>query len=446
MNWHLPDTRLSARADHLFETIVSTGSLVLRRIGGDRAGEVAAHRFLDNERVSHEAIIDTLSFRTQEACRGRKIIAIQDTTEVNFAGRDASRKGLGQAGGDKSVGFFIHPVIAVDMSSGSVLGLINAKIWTRDNLPKVHRKHIPFEDKESCRWLHGAETAQTRLQEADHVTVVGDRENDIYSVFARRPEKVDLLVRASHNRKLSKKKRLFNISHDLEEFAPITVGISAKPGQKARKAEVILRAGTVILPRSYDNKEADEPDEVEVNFIEAIEENSPKGSKAVNWRLLTTLPIATQCNVEDAINIYRMRWRIEEVFRALKSDGLDLEATQVEEAGRLFKLAALGLAAATRIIQLVDARDESTRPATDMIDEELIDPIDAIGKTLEGKTERQKNPHEKGSLPWLSWIVARLGGWNCYYKPPGPKTMATGWKQLSTMAGGYILAKGTGNV
>ncbi len=93
LTWHLSDTRLSARADQIFESIVATGSVVLRRIGGDRAGEVAAHRFLDNDRVTHEAIIDTLSLRTIEACKGRKIVAVQDTTEINFSGRDATMLG-----------------------------------------------------------------------------------------------------------------------------------------------------------------------------------------------------------------------------------------------------------------------------------------------------------------------------------------------------------------
>jgi hypothetical protein len=64
----------------------------------------------------------------------------------------------------------------------------------------------------------------------------------------------------------------------------------------------------------------------------------------------------------------------------------------------------------------------------------------AICPSLEGKTPRQRNPHLRGSLSWLSWIVARLGGWNCYYKPPGPKTMRTGWDKLAAMAAGYHLA------
>ena len=84
--------------------------------------------------------------------------------------------------------------------------------------------------------------------------------------------------------------------------------------------------------------------------------------------------------------------------------------TQVTEARRLFKLAALGLVAAVRIMQLVDARDGGPRPATDIIDATQIPAVTAISAGLEGKTARQKNHHPIGSLAWLSWVTARLGG------------------------------------
>ena len=44
-------------------------------------------------------------------------------------------------------------------------------------------------------------------------------------------------------------------------------------------------------------------------------------------------------------------------------------------------------------------------------------------REIDGKTPRQKNFHPLRSLAWLAWIVARLGGWNFYYKSPGLKTM-----------------------
>jgi hypothetical protein len=143
---------------------------------------------------------------------------------------------------------------------------------------------------------------------------------------------------------------------------------------------------------------------------------------------------------QEIVRLYRLRWRIEQVFRAMKSDGLRLEETQVTQAARLFNLAAIALVAAARTIQLVDARDGSSRPASDVADQGFIAAAKAIGPTLEGKTARQKNPYEPGSLAWLSWIIARLGGWNCYYKPPGPKTIRAGWNELAAMVAGYALA------
>jgi len=155
---------------------------------------------------------------------------------------------------------------------------------------------------------------------------------------------------------------------------------------------------------------------------------------------LTSIEVGDADAACEIVRLYRLRWRIEEMFRALKSDGMGLEETQVHEAERLFKLAVVGLAAACRTIQLVDARDGSPRPATDVIDPALLPVAEAIGPTLEGKTERQKNRHPPHSLAWLAWIVARLGGWNCYYKPPGPKTMRAGWAQFETMAAGFAVA------
>ncbi len=175
-------------------------------------------------------------------------------------------------------------------------------------------------------------------------------------------------------------------------------------------------------------------------MVEAREINAPADAQPLLWRLLTTLNVTSAAEAQDIVRLYRLRWRIEEIFRALKSDGIRLEETQMHEAGRLFKLALVGLAAAIRTMQLVNARDGSPRPATDVIDAALLPAAEAIGATLEGRTLRQQNPHPRHSLAWLAWIIARLGGWNCYYKPPGPKTMRAGWTQFAAMAAGFFIA------
>jgi len=114
------------------------------------------------------------------------------------------------------------------------------------------------------------------------------------------------------------------------------------------------------------------------------------------------LPVAGEPDefaaAQEIVRLYRLRWRIEQVFRAMKSDGLRLEETQVQDAATLFNLAAIALIAAVRTIQLVDARDGSLRPATDVADPDLIAAAEAIGPTLERKTARQKNPHPVRSL------------------------------------------------
>ena len=218
----------------------------------------------------------------------------------------------------------------------------------------------------------------------------------------------------------------------------------AKAGAEAgRIARVNMKAGRVCIAKPRHGAASD-PATVTLTYLEVSEANPPAGCKPIIWRLLTTLPVAGELDefaaAQEIVRLYRLRWRIEQVFRAMKSDGLRLENTQVTEAERLFKLAAIALTAAARTIQLVDARDGGPRPASDVADQDLVRAANAIGPTLEGNTARQKNPHEPGSLAWLAWIVARLGGWNCYYKPPGPKTMRSGWNKLAAMAAGYAVA------
>src|ERR1700687_2150062 len=130
-----------------------------------------------------------------------------------------------------------------------------------------------------------------------------------------------------------------------------------------------------------------------MTLVEAREIDAPVNEEPLHWRLLTTIEVADAEAACEIVRLYRLRWRIEEMFRALKSDGMRLEETQLHQAERLFKLAVVGLAAACRTIQLVDARNGSPRPATELIDAALLSVAEAIGPTLGGNTERQKNPH-----------------------------------------------------
>ena len=81
------DIRVAERADWLIERVAATGTLVLRKLGETRAGEKAVHRFLSSPYVSVERLVETVAARTAVQCAGQHILAVQDTTEINFSGR-----------------------------------------------------------------------------------------------------------------------------------------------------------------------------------------------------------------------------------------------------------------------------------------------------------------------------------------------------------------------
>jgi hypothetical protein len=387
-----------------------------------------------------DRIVETLAVRTAAQCAGRRILAVQDTTEINFAGRDKKRRGFGPAGDGQTPGFFIHPVIAVDVESEAVIGLVDAEIWTRSEGRAASRRGRALEDKESARWLSGCQAAASVLSEAA-VTMVADRESDIYLLFVRKPEELDLIVRAAQDRSLADGGTLFAALAEAKPLGSSDVRVAPRgPGDKGRVANVELRAGTVRIARSQTLKRSEAPGAVTLTLVEAREADAPPGKTPLLWRLLTTHAVDCAAQAEEIVQLYRLRWRIEQVFRALKSDGLALDDSQVADAERMLNLAAIGLAGAIRTIQLVDARDGGPRPATDVIDAGFAAALERLSKKLEGKTARQQNPHAPGSLAFVSWIAARLGGWNCYYKPPGPKTMRDGWTRLTAMLEGYALA------
>lgn len=435
------DIRVAERADWLIERVATAGTLVLRKLGETRAGEKAVHRFLSSPYVSVDRIVETVAGRTATQCAGRRILAVQDTTEINFAGRDKKRRGFGPAGDGQTPGFFIHPVIAIDVESEAVIGLVDAEIWTRSADRVTSRRSRTIEAKESARWLSGCEAAASVLCEAAAVTMVADRESDIYLLFARKPERLDLIVRASQDRSLTDGGTLFAALADAELLSTNQVRVAPRgPGDKGRVATVELRAGIVHIARPQTVGRSEAPGTVELTLVEAREINAPPGKTPLLWRLLTTHPVSSAAQAEYIVQLYRLRWRIEQIFRALKSDGLALDDSQLIDAERMFNLAAIGLAGAIRTIQLVDARDGGPRPASDVIDASFAVALERLSKKLEGKTLRQKNPHPPGSLAFVSWIAARLGGWNCYYKPPGPKTMHDGWNRLAATLEGYALA------
>src|SRR5260370_25662493 len=96
-----------------------------------------------------------------------------------------------------------------------------------------------------------------------------------------------------------------------------------------------------------------------------------------------------------------------------------IEAVRVAEDGPFENLTTATLIAAIQVLQMVRERDGvAGRPLQDALDPEDQPALEAICQSLEGKTEKQRNPHPKGSFAYASWGFARLGGGTGYYRKP----------------------------
>src|SRR4030095_2320787 len=186
-----------------------------------------------------------------------------------------------------------HPTIAVDAHSGALLGLVHAQILRREGGLKGRRRSRAFNDKQSHRWLEAAEVAAgLRTCGAKQRTVVSDREGDIYAAFARRPEGVELLVRAAHDRALRDGARLFEHLAEQPAAGQFKVTLAAAPGRAARETLLAVRFCLVEVQRPDIRPVLqDLPAQVTLSLIEVREIKAPRSVEPVCWRLLTSHPV-----------------------------------------------------------------------------------------------------------------------------------------------------------
>src|SRR5260221_11331329 len=80
------DKRRSVVLARLEQAMVAQSSLVVRRLGEDRAGEISAHRVLSAASVTAAGIVDCVARRRASAGAGPRIVVAQGATQVNFPG------------------------------------------------------------------------------------------------------------------------------------------------------------------------------------------------------------------------------------------------------------------------------------------------------------------------------------------------------------------------
>ncbi|HYA79548.1 MAG TPA: IS4 family transposase [Methylocystis sp.] len=412
------------------ERLVAHGGkgVSVRGLGGDRASEMRITRFLHNPKVTVGEMVATARARACAQVAGRHVLAIQDTSALRVD--------------EKGLGLSFHPVIAVDANTETMLGLLDTFFLNRQGGERGRHKQRAFEEKDSRRWLKGAESASALTEAgAACVTVIEDREGDVYECFAFKPANVEKLVRAAQDRRLADGTSLFSKVDAWEEAGRMTVELPSAPGRAARTAELSVKFAKVEILRPRRGACASGlPKTISVTLVVGREVNPVGGQEPALWLLLTTHQVNDIADARRIIGFYRLRWTIEQLFRTMKTKGFDVEALRQEEDGPLEKLVAAILIAAVKVMQLVGEREgKAKRPLSDVVDPDDQPTVERVGQSLEGKTAKQKNPHPPGSLAYAAWVFARLGGWTGYYGKPGPIVMLRGLTQFHAIKHGWSL-------
>lgn len=403
-------------------------------------------RFLRNASVTTEEMVGHAVERTASRAAGRDIVVAQDTSELALGGPRARASGYGPVGkGGALGGLLLHAALALEVGSHALLGLVDAQIWNRDKGKAIPRRSRVIADKESKRWLDTTTRAGKSLAGANSITCVSDRESDMYELFAARPANVHQIVRACRDRKIKgaaedETELLFAHIDGLPEAGRATVEISAAPGRKLRQAELALRFSPVNLCKTSNTGASDLPDTIALTLVDVCEVRIPEDSEPIHWRLLTTHTVTNLAEAHRIIDLYRMRWTIEEFFRTLKTAGFDIEEADIGDPKVMIKFVAAVTVAAVTVMQLVKARDGTTdQKLADAFEPDDQPVLEALSAKLEGATALQKNPHLKGSLAFAAWVIARLGGWTGYYGKPGPKVMRRGLEDFRRIKFGTTL-------
>ena len=405
------------------------------------------------------------------------MLCLQDTTELDLNKRRDDIEDLGVLMSRKVTGLYLHPVLAIDCRDDFVIGLAGfhtfsyeAKRKKRSNIKENRR---PIEEKKSHRWLSCAEESKTTLSKAKMITIISDRESDIYEYLARIPDaKTHLIVRSRLQRPVSTEDRSepewmsffidglpsVGTRQILVPYKAAEKSISSKikkhKDREERLATVELRFHKVWVhtPTSRSIKkskhEAKKICLTVVDVKEVLPEGVelPEGGQPLHWRLLTTHLVESAQLAWMIVEWYKKRWHVEQLFRSAKRGGMRLEDIALSKGECIEKLAFIGLLASVRILQLTLCRSGVIeRMARSSFTNNECEVLGRLNERLEGKTQKQKNPYKRLTMAWAYWIVARLGGWKGYTQsegPAGPVTLKRGLDELASIVSGWELVVG----
>jgi hypothetical protein len=350
MNWaeeelsgiSLGDARLDRRAGKLLASMSNRPQASIPQACGGAAEIKAAYRLIEREDVDWRDLMAPHWDKALQRMAGQAVVlCIQDTTELNFNGRQT--QGLGRLSYDAQRGMYAHMTYAVTPHRVP-LGVLDCWMWARQ--PRGEAALL-----ESTRWIDGYERIAEMATQlpATRLVYVADREADFGALLGRAQAldyPADLLIRVRYDRKLqADDAQLFAALSQAPALGEIVFALAPGRGRKARTVtqSVSVVRSVVRLPGNQTTT---------LTVVQAMEHDAPQGDKPVCWRLLTNRLITDLAQASELIDWYRARWEIELYFHIIKT-GCQVEQLQLETMERVERALALYLMVAWRIHYLM---------------------------------------------------------------------------------------------
>jgi len=439
----LGDKRRNRRAVTLLAALSRQPDASIPVACGSPAQRKAAYRHLNLDNDPQAWAAPHYAKTAERAGEYEYVLAVSDTTELDFTGL-ATLEGAGPIDGAYCRGLKVHSVLAVS-PEGVPLGLLDQQVWARDEEEEqggreTRRKRAP-DEKESWKWRTGAEACEARLPEQVPFIYVGDREADCYSLLGMpRRAGMDLLIRATHNRKL--KDPEYRYLKEAVGAAPalgyLQLTLPKTKKREEREAMLEVRRARVVLdkPRHGTNGQGLAPVEVSVVLARELDETAGRNER-VEWLLLSTRSAETLEQAIWCVRSYALRWRVERFHFTLKS-GCGIEKLQLETAERIRRALALYSIVAWRLLHMTYlARAEPDAPCT-----LVLEPDEWKALVLVRPGRKKTEPLRPPTIREAVRQIANFGGFMGRKGDgdPGVKSIWTGFRRLMDFTHAYRLA------
>lgn len=453
----LGDLRRNERLAQLLGAMAQRPGRSLPEQCEEPAAVKAAYRLLNCPGLESGEVITSAAQATLERLQNQAaaavLLAVQDTTSLNFTSHHALAGRGPICNHGKTQGFHAHSTLVLG-EQGLVHGILDCEIYARDAAKRQTcaagaRNREPMAQKETQRWLrslqHSAQLCSL-LPQAAAIVNVADREADMYELFLQaralnrqHAGRHHVLVRARHDRQLhDSNHRLWE--HLLQQPAQLCWTIELPPakglhGVQERRVEALWQSLSLAVP-AHQKKYRGHDEPLQLTVLIVREPAPPKGSKPLEWVLLTTWPITNAAEARRVVQWYARRWLIEVMHRIWKS-GCNVEHRRFQQARAAQVMIVLDLLTAVMLLSLTTLARHDAQATT----EGWLSPHQCA--VLRQRFGRSAIPDESSLLASqaVRWI-AQLAGYRGAPSspPPGAETLWRGLIRLDDMATGWLLA------